>query len=65
MTRNRISFVFILCLIATQVYGQQKEGEGKTKLKVISYNIWNGFEYGKDSVRREKVIDWIDFKSPM
>ena len=64
MTRNKISSIFIVFLIAAQVYGQQKEGEGNTSLKVISYNIWNGFEYGKDSVRRGKVIDWIDSQDP-
>jgi exodeoxyribonuclease-3 len=51
-------------MIASHVFGQQKEGVEKTKLKVISYNIWNGFEYGKDSLRREKVIDWIDSQKP-
>ncbi len=64
MTRNRIFFTFIVLLIAAQVYGQQKEGGENTKLKVISYNIWNGFEYGKDSVRRAKVIEWIDHQKP-
>ena len=59
MTRNRILFIFIVFLIASQVYGQQKEGERNTKIKVISYYIRNGFECWNDYVRREKVIDWI------
>lgn len=64
MTRRRISFIFIVFLIAGQVYGQQKDVEKESKLKVISYNIWNGFEYGKDSVRRGKVIDWVNSQKP-
>jgi len=64
MTRIRISFIFIAFLIAGQLNGQQEDGGEKTKLKVISYNIWNGFEYGKDSVRRAKVIKWIDYQKP-
>ena len=64
MTRNRIFIVFVLLLIAGFLNAQQREGKGITKLKVISYNIWNGFEYGKDAVRREKVIDWIDSQKP-
>lgn len=64
MTRSKISFIFIVFLIASHVCGQQKEGGESTKLKVVSYNIWNGFEYGKDSVRRTKVIEWIDSQKP-
>jgi len=29
-------------------------------LKVISYNIWNGYEWGKDTVRERKAVAWID-----
>lgn len=64
MTRNKIYFGFVLFLIASSVSGQQNFGMEITKLRVISYNIWNGFEYGKDSVRRDKVIDWIDSQKP-
>jgi len=34
------------------------------KLKVMSYNIWNGFDWGKDSVRQQRLINWIDKKNP-
>ena len=33
-------------------------------LKVMTYNIWNGFEWGKDSVRREQCITWIKSQEP-
>ena len=30
----------------------------------MSYNIWNGFDWGKDSVRRENCIAWIKSQKP-
>jgi exodeoxyribonuclease-3 len=33
-------------------------------LKVMSYNIWNGFEYGKDERRKEELIQWIKSEDP-
>ncbi|WP_209330391.1 endonuclease/exonuclease/phosphatase family protein [Lunatimonas salinarum] len=29
-------------------------------LKVISYNIWNGFDHGKDLERRSQMISWLN-----
>jgi exodeoxyribonuclease-3 len=65
MLRNSSLYILIAFLMTTgQVYGQQKEREVNTKLKVISYNIWNGFEWGQDSVRRGEVLDWIEAQKP-
>jgi endonuclease/exonuclease/phosphatase family metal-dependent hydrolase len=38
--------------------------EETTTLKVLSYNIWNGFDWGKDEERREKLTSWIYSKKP-
>ena len=38
--------------------------EPDDKLKVITYNIWNGYDWGKDEVRREEVAEWIDSQEP-
>jgi len=34
------------------------------KIKVISYNIWNGYEWGKDTLRKEKLLAWMDSRKP-
>jgi exodeoxyribonuclease III len=34
------------------------------KLKVISYNIFNGFDWGKDTVRRTHFQQWIMAQHP-
>ncbi|WP_158857319.1 endonuclease/exonuclease/phosphatase family protein [Lunatibacter salilacus] len=28
-------------------------------LKVLSYNIWNGFDWGKDSEREKEMVKWL------
>ncbi|HSI76656.1 MAG TPA: endonuclease/exonuclease/phosphatase family protein, partial [Lunatimonas sp.] len=28
-------------------------------LKVITYNIWNGFDWGKDTEREKAMVDWL------
>src|SRR5690606_38001181 len=28
-------------------------------LKVISYNIWNGFDHGKDTEREKAMVGWL------
>ncbi|MEN8122804.1 MAG: endonuclease/exonuclease/phosphatase family protein, partial [Bacteroidota bacterium] len=33
-------------------------------LKVMTYNIWNGFDWDKDSVRKENCIEWIKSQNP-
>ena len=36
----------------------------KESLKVISYNIWNGFDWGKDDDRKSDFIDWVIIQKP-
>jgi len=33
--------------------------EDTTSLTVIAYNIWNGFDWGKDTIRHQLFIDWV------
>lgn len=33
-------------------------------LKVITYNIWNGFDWGKDVTRHDLFIDWVKEQNP-
>jgi exodeoxyribonuclease-3 len=33
-------------------------------LKVMTYNIWNGFDWGKDSSRQESLIQWVKEQNP-
>lgn len=33
-------------------------------LKVMTYNIWNGFDWGKDTARQESLIKWVKEQNP-
>lgn len=33
-------------------------------LTVLTYNIWNGFDWGKDTIRRKKIQQWIKNQRP-
>lgn len=62
MNIYRFSILFILSL-CTSLVNSQEINEGKS-LKVITYNIWNGFDWGKDTFRQEKFVNWIDSQKP-
>ena len=62
----KISYLYlrysILLLICFQTsIGSAQEPEN---LKVISYNIWNGFDWGKDEDRRAKLVSWVKSQNP-
>ncbi len=62
LTKMILAVVMFIGISAFQDRNENHE-EANT-LKVISYNIWNGFEWGKDLDRKEKLISWINTQSP-
>ncbi len=56
MRKTLISLLVVLATCSS-IFSQEH-------LKVISYNIWNGFDWGKDTIRHQKVINWIDAQKP-
>ena len=64
MSKSNVLVVCIVLMIVGDVYGQQIKNKANTTIKVISYNIWNGFDWGKDPIRREKVISWVSAQKP-
>lgn len=53
-------YALLLSLLFPAVSNGQSSG--KEKMRVISYNIWNGFE--KDASRRENFIKWVKGQQP-
>ena len=53
-------FILTLCFVALGLRAQDE----KKALKVISYNIWNGFDFRKDVERKNNVIDWLVDQKP-
>jgi exodeoxyribonuclease-3 len=59
MNRNSC-FAFLISIIFLSSF--QSKGfsqESPTTLKVMTYNIWNGFDWGKDNDRKNKLIAWV------
>ncbi len=54
--KNLILVIFLL--LSLSLYGQ------KSSMKVISYNILNGFDWGKDTSREAKLASWISKQKP-
>ncbi len=52
------NLIIVLCFLSTGLCAQQDT------LKVISYNIWNGFDFRKDVERQNKVINWFVANKP-
>lgn len=60
MVRKHNCIIALIFFIGVLGFSQQ---EIET-IKIISYNIWNGYDFGKDEERREKVVNWIDKLKP-
>lgn len=61
--------ISLLCFVSITICGQEASLErhwkpGVEKVRVISYNIFNGFDWGKDQERQERFIRWIKEKDP-
>ncbi|MFT7162265.1 MAG: exodeoxyribonuclease-3 [Bacteroidia bacterium] len=62
-THKKITFIIslvLLCSFQSKAYSQ----ESGTSLKVVTYNIWNGFEWGKDDARKDKLTAWVKSQNP-
>lgn len=56
-----LSILFLVISLSGGLWAQDQEG---FPLKVMTYNIWNGFEWGKDSARKENCMAWIKSQEP-
>jgi exodeoxyribonuclease-3 len=50
----------VLLIFSVSAHAQ----EADDNFKVITYNIWNGYDWGKDEVRRAEVAKWINMQEP-
>lgn len=59
---KRLHILYTLLFISLLPVTSNGQPAGKEKLRVISYNIWNGFEH--DASRRANFINWIKGQQP-
>src|SRR5690606_18304185 len=55
---KKIWAVAVTTLMLSSLYAQT------TPLRVVSYNIFNGFDFGKDTLRQQKTAQWLNHQSP-
>ena len=59
-------FKSILLLVSVIVLAHNASAQKieKSTLKIMTYNIWNGFNWGKDTTRKNNCIKWIKKQKP-
>jgi len=64
--RKSIAFLALIAniFLSGALKGQEILEEKKHDITVLSYNIWNGFDWGKDTLRKKKVLEWITLQQP-
>lgn len=56
------SFWILIIMLITPFYFYGQKGDNH--LKIITYNIWNGFDWGKDTTRRAQLQEWMAEQRP-
>ena len=56
--------IFILAFLCIGFFNKIHAQEDIKSLRVITYNIWNGFDWGKDTLRHQKFLEWTSFQKP-
>ena len=51
--KKYILLLFLILIFTQNAFCQSQQ------VKVMSYNIWNGFEWGHDTERKEKLLAWM------
>jgi len=49
-------YSLIVCFVMITSLGIAQKTES---FKVMTYNIWNGFEWGKEAERKESLLNWV------
>ncbi|MEM1260402.1 MAG: endonuclease/exonuclease/phosphatase family protein [Bacteroidota bacterium] len=58
---SKYFFVVAILFAGSTVCAQDSE---PLPVKIMTYNIWNGFDWGKDTIRKAKFIEYIKDKAP-
>ena len=64
MKRNFWAFTILFIAIVLMGFSYAPPQEPTANVKVMTHNIWNGFNWGKDTIRKENWIRWIRGKNP-
>lgn len=68
--RNKVSFYLLFLLFSAGIGAQspyiaEKDWrQDRQKVKIISYNIFDGFDSDKDKDRKKQFVEWVKEQSP-
>lgn len=58
------SFSIFLAFFTISLNSVAKTENPTEPFKIITYNIWNGYDFGKDEKRREELVNWMKEQNP-
>lgn len=58
-----LTYIYAIAILLTGPFVRAQDTE-KLPVKIMTYNIWNGFDWGKDTTRKVKFIEYIKDKAP-
>lgn len=69
---KKLLFCLLISLMGTSLYAQDVQNvqyerhwkKNVEKVRVMSYNIFNGFGWGEDTEREERFVEWIKQQDP-
>lgn len=61
--KNKKGIVMVMAMVLSIGFSFSQNLEAYN-VKIMTYNIWNGFDWGKDSIRKKNCIKWIKSKNP-
>jgi endonuclease/exonuclease/phosphatase family metal-dependent hydrolase len=61
---RKYGFLFISLTILFNPVATAGSGYPQGSLKIITYNIWNGFDWGKDQARHGRFVKWVRQQAP-
>lgn len=59
-----IQKLYLFLVILSVLFGGTLKAQENESFKIISYNIWNGFDWGKDENRRSELTSWVKDQNP-
>ncbi len=65
--KNCLLLLLLILGITLQLPAQdnnRNQEHMKGELKLMTYNIWNGFDWGKDTLRRRQLQQWVQAQKP-
>ncbi|MDO5977406.1 endonuclease/exonuclease/phosphatase family protein [Flavivirga spongiicola] len=61
---HRAFLIAVIVVITSSFQHKPNDLEDSKTIKIMTYNIWNGFDWGKDEARRDEFVTWVDFHKP-